>query len=99
MTERGGKVKAKVAKKGDLTANKLSALVRRNVNTSNTILMTDVYKGYLRISNFMEHRTINHQQWYVDGDIHTNRIESFWAILKRGIIGQYHKVSLHQLPK
>ena len=99
MIERGGKVKAKVVKKDELTANKLSALVRKNVNTSNAILMTDEYKGYLRMSSFIEHKTINHQQWYVDGDIHTNSIESFWAILKRGIIGQYHKVSLHQLPK
>ena len=99
MIERGGNVKAQVVKKGELTANKLSALVRKNVNTSNTILMTDEYKGYLRMSTFIEHQTINHQQWYVDGDIHTNNIESFWAILKRGIIGQFHKVSLHRLPK
>lgn len=99
MVERGGRVKATVAKKQELTANKLSALVRRNVNTSNTILMTDEYKGYLRMSSYVDHKTINHQQWYVDGDIHTNTIESFWALLKRGIVGQYHKVSLHHLPK
>ncbi|HUJ17227.1 MAG TPA: IS1595 family transposase [Nitrospirota bacterium] len=99
MAERGGKVRASVSKKHDLNATKLSALVRRNVNVTNTILMTDEYKGYLRMSSFIDHRTINHQQWYVDGDIHTNTIESFWALLKRGIVGQYHKVSLHHLPK
>lgn len=99
MIERGGKVKAKVAKKDSLTANRLSALVRKNVDTSKTVLMTDEYKGYLRMSHYVEHKTINHQEWYVNGDIHTNTIESFWAILKRGMIGQYHKVSLNYLPK
>lgn len=99
MIERGGNVKARVSKKGELTANKLSALVRRNIDTSNAILMTDEYKGYLRMSSFIKHQTVDHQQWYVDGDTHTNTIESFWAILKRGIVGQFHKVSLHHLPK
>lgn len=99
MAERGGRVRASVAKKEDLNAKKLSALVRRNIDTSNTILMTDEYKGYLRMSSFIDHRTINHQEWYVDGIIHTNTMESFWALLKRGIVGQYHKVSLHHLPK
>jgi transposase-like protein len=46
----------------------------------------------------MSHQTINHQLWYVDGEIHTNSIEGFWALLKRGIVGQYHKVSLQHLP-
>jgi len=99
MVERNGIVKAHVVKKGSLTKMKLSSLVRRNVDTKNTILMTDEYRGYLGIGKFMEHKTINHQFWYVDGNIHANSIESFWAILKCGIIGQYHKVSLEYLPK
>jgi hypothetical protein len=38
--------------------------------------------------------TIKHNiNLYVDGDIHTNTIESFWSILKRGLIGVYHQVS------
>ena len=39
------------------------------------------------------HLSVNHQKTYADGDVHTNTIESFWAILKRGMIGQFHKVS------
>jgi transposase-like protein len=45
------------------------------------------------------HKTVNHEVWYVDGDKHTNTIECFWALLKRGIVGQFHKVTLKHLPK
>ena len=99
MVERGGRVKAGVAKKDSLTISKLSALVRRNVDIPNTVLITDEYKGYLGIKHFMPHETVVHSHWYVDGFRHTNNMESFWALLKRGIIGQYHKVSLQHLPK
>jgi len=47
----------------------------------------------------MCHEKIDHTVWYVDGDIFTNTIVYFWALLKWGIIGQYHKVSLRYLPK
>ena len=60
--------------------------------------MTDEYKGYLNMSTIIDHRVVNHQDWYVYGDIHTNGMESFWSLLKRGIIGQYHKVSRRHLP-
>lgn len=99
MVERGGRVAAKVVKSRKVNAKTLSALVRRNVDISGATLITDEWRGYIGISQFMPHQTINHQVWYVDGDIHTNTIESFWALLKRGIVGQYHKVSLRHLPK
>jgi len=99
MVERGGRIKAQVVKRADLRAKKLAALVRRNVDTENAVLFTDEYAGYLHIKRFMEHRTVNHARWYVaDDGTHTNTIESFWALLKRGIVGQYHKVSLRHLP-
>ena len=60
---------------------------------------TDEFSGYLRLSSFVKHETINHKVWYVDGDRHTNTIESFSALLKRGLVGQYHKVSLRHLPQ
>lgn len=99
MIERGGKVRAKVVKKEGLSMKKLTSLFRRNVDVYNATLITDEYSGYLGIKHIMPHKTINHSVWYVNGDVRTNNIESFWAILKRGIVGQYHKVSLRYLPK
>ena len=40
------------------------------------------------------HSVIRHAQWYVDGTIHTNTIESFWALLKRGMFGQRYNPKL-----
>ena len=45
----------------------------------------------------VQHEIINNQKSYVERYIHTNTIEGFWALLKRGIIGQYHKVSVRYL--
>jgi hypothetical protein len=93
-------VSAHVVKKDRLKAKHLNALVRRHVDVENAILFTDEYKGYLGIKTLMSHQTVNHRAWYVaDDGTHTNSIESFWALLKRGIVGQYHKVSVDHLPK
>ncbi len=97
IAERGGNVKARVSRK--LDSRRLSNFVRENVDTKETTVITDEFKGYLRLSSFVNHRTINHAKWYVDGDVHTNNIESFWALLKRGIIGQFHKVSTRHLAR
>jgi transposase-like protein len=99
MAERGGKVKAKVMRKDRLNGKGLSPLVRSTVDLSKATLMTDEYKDYLRMSRIVDHKTITHADWYVDGDVHTNSIESFWAILNRGIVGQFRKVSVAYLPK
>jgi len=99
LAERGGNVKAKDVKKDMLNGKGLSALVRGSVNLAEATLLTDEYKGYLRMSRIVDHKTINHTVRYVDGDIHTNTIAGFWALLKRGIVGQYHKVSVGYLPK
>jgi hypothetical protein len=56
--------------------------------------MTDDYRGYIPFKNFLTHQSVNHsQKQWANGLIHTNTIESFWAILKRGITGQYHHLS------
>ncbi len=99
MIERQGRVRARVVKKEGLTIKKLTSLIRRNVDISNAVLITDEFSGYMGLQQIMPYKTVNHKTWYVNGDAHTNNIESFWAILKRGIVGQYHKVSLRYLPK
>jgi transposase-like protein len=99
MLERGGQIRTKIVKKTDLTAKKLSALVRQHVDIANSTLLTDEYTGYVGIKKFMEHRTVNHSVCYVAEDgTNTNSIESFWALVKRGIIGQYHHVTVRHLP-
>jgi len=99
MVERGGKVRAKVMSKdkGALSSKHLSRIVRDNIDTRNSILVTDEFKGYTGINRFMEHYSVDHTKTYADGGVHTNNIESFWALLKRGIMGQYHQVTARYL--
>ena len=99
LVERGGNIATRSFHNKRLTSKNLKALVRENVDIKNSTLFTDEYKGYLGIKHMMPHKTIDHTIWYVDGDIHTNTVESFWALLKHGIVGQYHKVSLRYLSK
>lgn len=93
MVERGGNVKTVATSKFELKSRDLNKLIRNHVDLDETILVTDEYKGYAKVKDLICHLTINHQKAYAEGDIHTNTIESFWAILKRGVIGQFHKVS------
>ena len=93
MVERGGNIKTIATTKYELKSKDLLKLVRKNINMKETILLTDEYLGYNNMNKIVAHLTINHSYEYANGDIHTNTIESFWAILKRGIVGQFHKVS------
>jgi transposase-like protein len=97
IVERNGEVRAENVDKNKLNFSGLSELVRKNVDINNSILITDEYRAYSKMMNFIKHETINHSYEYSrkgsDYNIHSNTIESFWALLKRGIIGQFHKVS------
>jgi transposase-like protein len=97
IVERGGRIVAMPVNKAKLNGQGLAKIVRQHVDCGDAVLVTDEYSGYFRIRTFMPHQTINHQVCYANGDIHTNTIEGFWGLLKRGIMGQYHKVSLRHL--
>ena len=45
-----------------------------------------------------KHNTINHSREYAHGDVHTNTVESAFSLLKRGIVGSWHKVDAKHLP-
>lgn len=97
MVERNGNVKAAPMQR--ITTENLMTLVRNNVNIEKSTLITDQEHHYWQMSKLLPHHDINHSVCFVDGWIHTNSIESFWALLKRGIIGQFHKVSAKHLHK
>lgn len=55
---------------------------------------TDEFRGYSGLGKKYDHATVKHAlSVYVVGDVHTNTIENFWSILKRGLYGIYHSVS------
>ena len=97
--ERDGKVTAKAVAKNKMKGRHMRAFVRDRFDTGAAHLMTDEYKAYLGMSKLLPHSVIKHQHWYVDGDIHTNTIEGFWALLKRGMFGQFHSVSRRHLQR
>src|SRR5947209_3230123 len=89
LLERDGKVRAKVI--ADATQATLHSEVRENVEAG-AELFTDGWKGYSGLPADYIHQVIDHAEKYVDGQIHTNGIENFWSLLKRGIKGTYVSV-------
>jgi len=74
--------------------------VREAVSDKVSLVSTDEAAGYRRLSKMgYPHKTVDHsaEEW-VRGNVHTNTIEGFWSLLKRGIVGTYHKVSKDYLP-
>lgn len=90
--ERGGDIRLRVVP--DVTGHTLRAAVHEHVDKA-ARLMTDEWRGYRVVGReFASHETVQHSAGeYARGDVHTNTIEGFFAILKRGIIGVYHNVS------
>jgi len=79
----------------------LNKFVRKTVSDKVELIATDEHVGYsyLDVQGY-KHETVNHgaNQYVLRGNIHTQNIDSFWALLKRGVIGTYHKVSRKYLP-
>jgi transposase-like protein len=94
--ERGGRVVAKHVP--DATMPVLGGNVLKYVLPDSTVF-TDESRSYQSLGRAgYFHRRIKHSAHvYVDGDVHTNTIEGFWSLLKRGISGVYHSVSAKHL--
>ena len=98
VVERGGRVVARVANPGDLSAKGIGKFIARFVDTAGTILITDEYKGYNDVSETMLHAVIKHADAYAHGATHTNTIESFWSLIKRAWYGSHHHYSRKYMP-
>jgi transposase-like protein len=91
LVERNGRVVAMRVR--NTKKSTLMPLIHKNVSKHATI-MTDEFKSYKGLGNMFAHEVIRHGSGqYVVGNAHTNTIEGFWSLLKRGIIGIYHNVS------
>lgn len=96
VRKRNGGVRGEVVT--EVSAGSLGDIVRRHVARTAKMLCTDEHQGYLSLRHEYNPQRVNHsQEEWVRGEIHTNSIESFWNILKRGIVGSFHKVSLKYL--
>jgi hypothetical protein len=95
--ERKGNVVARVIQKAD--RDTLDAFMAHAVGEKVSLIATDEGGQYTRLSKIAPHRYVTHGRGqYVDGVVHTQTIDGFWSLLKRGIMGAYHKVSRKYLP-
>ncbi len=89
MMERGGSVRAFVV--DNRRKHELQQQVREHVEAGSAIF-SDELKSYDGLSADYQHAVINHAVEYVNDKIHTNGMENFWSLLKRGISGTYVSV-------
>jgi len=89
IVERGGKVRAVVIPNRKKKA--IQSEVRKHV-AAGSALYTDFLLSYDGLAGEYAHQVVDHAVQYVDGNVHTNTLENFWALLKRGISGTYVSV-------
>jgi len=85
----------------DATSATVREIIRQHVGSHVEVIVTDesaIYPWALNKLPKEKHKTINHSKQYAHGDVHTNTVESAFSLLKRGIVGTWHKVSAKHLP-
>jgi transposase len=87
----------------DAKSGTLAKYIKENISTDVDVMVTDELPAYPKAMinagvKGSKHKTIRHRdKVYVDGDVHTNTVESAFSLLKRGIIGSWHKISAKHL--
>ena len=87
----------------DAKSGTLAKYIKENVSTDVDVLITDTWPAYKHAVGDIKHKTVNHTKdeyvRYEDGEcITTNTVESAFSLLKRGIVGSWHKISAKHLP-
>jgi transposase-like protein len=102
LRQRGGPVR--FFHTADVKAGTLAEYIKQNISQDFDVLVTDEMASYpfaMKRAGFeaSQHKTIKHKdKVYVNGDIHTNTVENSFSLLKRGIMGSWHKISAKHLP-
>jgi IS1 family transposase len=93
---RKGNVVARVIENTDTAT--MEGFVREAVSNKVSLLCTDEHSAYRNLTDY-PHKAVSHSaHQYVVGAVHTNTIEGFWSIIKRGVVGTFHKVSKKYMP-
>lgn len=98
MIERGGRVKTQHVPQVD--AATLRTIMISNIDVKNSHLITDGHKAYKMIKQDIPHDVVDHSLEYVrfdDPTVHTQGIENYWSLVKRGILGTWHHVGVPYL--
>jgi transposase-like protein len=101
IRQRGGELRFFHAE--DAKSGTLAAYIKEHIGEDLEVIVTDDYIAYPKAMidagvHGSKHKTIKHKDGvYVDGDIHTNSVESAFSLLKRGIVGSWHKISAKHL--
>src|SRR5256712_2020731 len=83
----------------DAKSGTLEKYISENISTDVDVIITDSLQAYKHAVGEAKHETVNHTaREYVRGDIHTNTVENAFSLLKRGIMGTWHKISAKHLP-
>src|ERR1700730_14011235 len=95
--KRKGNLIARVVE--NVRADTLCEFVREAVSHKVSMLCTNQWLGYKRLDKEYPHAVIDHAKGqYVIGAVHTQTIEGFWSIFKRGVMGTFHKMSAKYMP-
>jgi len=95
-----------VSRKGNVVARVLDhvnsinaqSFIREMVSNKVSLLATDASTIYDGLIEYPRLTVDHHRKQYVVGAVHTNTIEGFWSIFKRGVVGTFHKVSAKYMP-
>ncbi|MBV6505226.1 MAG: IS1595 family transposase ISNwi1 [Syntrophorhabdaceae bacterium] len=99
LVSRKGKAFSKPVER--VNAEQLKGAIREMVDEKSRII-TDEWRAYQGIGNEFAggHETVNHgEKEYARGDVHTNTVESYFSLLKRGVMGAFHHISKYHLPR
>ncbi len=96
MIERGGQVRLETIAKMDKET--LTKFIESHMGKNVKMVITDAHKGYNDVDGLAPHKTVNKSQEELTSEDNINAIENVWSLLKRSLIGSYHKVSSKHLP-
>lgn len=96
--ERGKKGKVFVKMIPDTTAETLMKVMKENIGKETSIVITDNAKAFQSMDKEFNRLFVTHGKEFSKAGVSINKVEGFFSLMKRGLIGQYHKLSVKYLP-